>query len=72
MQDEVAKAIIEKSNDPPSVSKHETLITQIKSEVAQAHANVLQSMTILPKSMYSLSNVNSLSNYLENVINFFI
>ncbi|XP_022759236.1 uncharacterized protein LOC111305737 isoform X2 [Durio zibethinus] len=49
MQDEVAKAIIEKSGAPLSVSEHETLIMQIKREAAQAHADVLQAMSMLPK-----------------------
>ncbi|XWS36036.1 hypothetical protein CRYUN_Cryun20dG0048000 [Craigia yunnanensis] len=43
-KDEVAKAIIEKSSAPLSVSEHETLISQIKREAAQAHADVLQAM----------------------------
>ncbi|XWS75439.1 hypothetical protein CRYUN_Cryun01aG0088300 [Craigia yunnanensis] len=49
IQDEVAKAIIEKSGAPLSVSKHETLITHIKKEAAQVHADVLQAMGMLPK-----------------------
>ncbi|XVF80438.1 hypothetical protein PTKIN_Ptkin15bG0073100 [Pterospermum kingtungense] len=49
MQDEVAKAIIEKNGAPLSVFECETLVTKIKREAAQAHADVLQAMRMLPK-----------------------
>ncbi|EOY04235.1 Zinc-finger domain of monoamine-oxidase A repressor R1 protein, putative isoform 3 [Theobroma cacao] len=49
MQDEVAKVITGRSGAPVSVSEHETLVAQMKREAAQAHADVLQAMGMLPK-----------------------
>lgn len=67
MRDEVAKAIIGKNGAPLSVSEHATLITQIRKEAAQVHADMLEEMASLPKSMFSFSNFYSSSNDLENV-----
>ncbi|PPD68533.1 hypothetical protein GOBAR_DD34588 [Gossypium barbadense] len=44
MQDEVAKAIIEKSGASLSVSEHEVLVRQIKREVIQVHEDVCQAI----------------------------
>ncbi|GMI85479.1 hypothetical protein HRI_002217200 [Hibiscus trionum] len=49
MHDEVAKVITEKGGAPPSISEHETLITQIKKEAAQVHEDLLQAMAMLPR-----------------------
>ncbi|CAL5370803.1 unnamed protein product [Camellia sinensis] len=42
MQNEVAKAIIAKNGAPLSISEHEAIVSQIKTESAQAHAEMLQ------------------------------
>lgn len=42
LQDEIAKAIIAKNGAPISISDHEALISQIKTEVAQAQAEILK------------------------------
>ncbi|KAB2073402.1 hypothetical protein ES319_A07G079300v1 [Gossypium barbadense] len=49
MQDEVAKAIIEKSGASLSVSEHEVLVRQIKREVIQVHEDVCQAIRMLPR-----------------------
>lgn len=54
MLDEVAQAIIAKNGVPLSISEHDEIICQIKSEAAQAHAEVLGSMGMVPKSMFSI------------------
>ncbi|KAH1031004.1 hypothetical protein J1N35_043178 [Gossypium stocksii] len=67
MQDEVAKAIIEKSGASLSVSEHEVLVRQIKREVIQVHEDVCQAIRMLPRSMFSIYYFYSSSNYLKNV-----
>ncbi|PSR87806.1 Cell division cycle-associated 7-like protein [Actinidia chinensis var. chinensis] len=49
MQDEVAKAIIAKNGDPLSISEHEAIVSEIKTEAAQAHAEMLESKGMVPK-----------------------
>lgn len=53
MLDDVAKAIIAKNGAPLSISEHDEIVCQIKSEAAQAHAEMLESMGMVPKSMFS-------------------
>ncbi|XVF71665.1 hypothetical protein PTKIN_Ptkin12aG0057900 [Pterospermum kingtungense] len=67
MRDEVAKAIIEKSGAPLSISEHETLITQIKKEAAQVHADVLQEMAMLPKRQCGRLSIIGFLRGLRNV-----
>lgn len=52
LQDEVAKLIIAKNGAPLSISEHEALVSQIKTEAAQAHAQLLEAEGIMPKSMF--------------------
>lgn len=52
LQDEVAKLIIAKNGAPLSISEHEALVSQIKTEAAQAHAQLLEVEGIMPKSMF--------------------
>lgn len=52
MLDEVAKAVIAKNGVPLSISEHEALVSQIKSEAAQAHAEMLESKGMIPNSMF--------------------
>ncbi|XAR51553.1 hypothetical protein NMG60_11006211 [Bertholletia excelsa] len=48
MQNEVAKAIIAKNGVPLSISEHESIVSQIKSEAAQVHAEMLESEGMVP------------------------
>ncbi|OAY57054.1 uncharacterized protein LOC110609948 isoform X2 [Manihot esculenta] len=51
VQDEVAKAIIAKAkNDAPfSVSEYEAIVSQIKKEAAEARAEIMEAMGMVPK-----------------------
>ena len=51
MLDEVAKAIIAKNGAPLSISEHEAVVSKIKTEAAQAHAEMLESKDMLPNGM---------------------
>lgn len=53
LQDEVAKAIIENSGAPLSISEHEAVVSKIKIDAARAHAEILEAMGAVPKSMFS-------------------
>ncbi|XP_062106323.1 uncharacterized protein LOC133817742 [Humulus lupulus] len=50
MQDELAAAIVAKNGAPLSISEHEAIVSQIKSDVAEAHAEILKAMGIVTKS----------------------
>lgn len=52
LQDEVAKLIIAKNGAPLSISEHEAIVSQVKSDAAQAHAELLEAEGIMPKSMF--------------------
>lgn len=52
MQDEIAKAILAKNGAPLSISEHAAIVSQIKSDVAQAHAEILKAMGSVAKSMF--------------------
>ncbi|KAL2241379.1 UNVERIFIED_CONTAM: Cell division cycle-associated 7-like protein [Sesamum indicum] len=47
MKDDIAKAIIAKDGAPLSISEHEAVVSHIKSEAAEAHAEVLESKSML-------------------------
>ncbi|KAK4834628.1 hypothetical protein QYF36_025888 [Acer negundo] len=49
LQDEVAKAIIDKNGAPLSIDEHEAIISKIKSETAQAHSEMLEAMGMVPQ-----------------------
>lgn len=51
MQDDIAKAILAKNGAPLSISEHVAIVSQIKSDVAQAHAEILKAMGSVAKSM---------------------
>lgn len=71
VQDEVAKAIIAKAkNDAPfSVSEYEAIVSQIKKEAAEARAEIMEAMGMVPKSMRFLSfRVISASFWLQHII----
>lgn len=52
MMDEIAKAIIAKNGAPLSISEHEAVVSQIKTEAAQAHAQILESHDMVPNGMF--------------------
>ncbi|XP_031255872.1 uncharacterized protein LOC116113852 isoform X1 [Pistacia vera] len=49
LQDEVAKAVIAKHGAPLSISEHEAIVSEIKSEAAQAHSEMLEAMGMVPQ-----------------------
>ncbi|XP_019080822.1 uncharacterized protein LOC100265236 isoform X2 [Vitis vinifera] len=49
LQDERVKAIIAQNSTPLSISKHETVFSQIKTEVEQAHSEMLEAINMLSK-----------------------
>ncbi|PIN02039.1 adenylate kinase [Handroanthus impetiginosus] len=49
MKEDVKKAIIAKDGAPLSISEHEAIVSDIRSEAAQAHAEVLEAEDILTK-----------------------
>ncbi|KAI8541812.1 hypothetical protein RHMOL_Rhmol08G0091200 [Rhododendron molle] len=51
MLDEVAKAIIARNGAPLSISEHEAVVLQIKTEVAQARAEIMKSKDIVPNGI---------------------
>ncbi|KAF7136095.1 hypothetical protein RHSIM_Rhsim08G0079400 [Rhododendron simsii] len=51
MLDEVAKAIIAKNGALLSISEHEAVVLQIKTEVAQARAEIMESQDMVPNGI---------------------
>nr|XP_016439054.1 PREDICTED: uncharacterized protein LOC107764996 [Nicotiana tabacum] len=52
MQDQIAQALIAKNGAPLSILEHETIVSQIKSEAAEAHASVKESKNTYSKCMF--------------------
>lgn len=52
IQDEIAKAIIQKNGELLSISEHDAVISQIKREAAEAHTELLESIGLQSKSKY--------------------
>lgn len=52
----MAKAIIAKNGVPLSISEHEAIISQIKSDTAQAHAEMLDAKGMVSKSEFRIPN----------------
>lgn len=50
MQDLIAEALLAK-NGPLTISEHETIVSQVKQEIAQARAELLQTRGDASKSM---------------------
>ncbi|KAK6927970.1 Zinc-finger domain of monoamine-oxidase A repressor R1, partial [Dillenia turbinata] len=48
MQDEIAKAILAKNGAPLTISEHESIVLEIKTEAANAHAEVLKARGMAP------------------------
>ncbi|KAL3527064.1 hypothetical protein ACH5RR_011720 [Cinchona calisaya] len=59
IQDEIAKAIIQKNGDLLSISEHDAVISQIKGEAAVAHAEVLESKGLSLKNNQSSEAVRT-------------
>ncbi|XP_010265236.1 PREDICTED: uncharacterized protein LOC104603026 [Nelumbo nucifera] len=49
LQNEIAKAIIEKNGAPLSISEHDDLVANIKTEAAKAHSETLEAMEMASK-----------------------
>lgn len=54
MQDDVAQAIIAKDGSPLSMTEHDAIVSEIKSEAAQAHTELLESVDMVFKGMFSI------------------
>ena len=52
----MAKAIIAKNGVPLSISEHDAIISQIKSDTAQAHAEMLDAKGMVSKSKFRIPN----------------
>lgn len=59
LQDEVAKAIIANQGAPLSVSEHEAIVSEIKSKAAEAHAELVEAVGLVSKSMFRISGFSS-------------
>ncbi|KAH7851125.1 hypothetical protein Vadar_007631 [Vaccinium darrowii] len=66
MLDEVAKAIIAKNGAPLSISEHEAVVLQIKTEVAQAHAEIIGSQDMGPNGIKGSAAVRTEPILLDN------
>ncbi|CDP02794.1 unnamed protein product [Coffea canephora] len=64
IQDEIAKAIIEKNGDLLSVSEHDAVISKIKREAARAHSELLESIGLQSKNNQSSDAVRTEPVYL--------
>ncbi|KAK4602191.1 hypothetical protein RGQ29_011297 [Quercus rubra] len=64
LQDEVAKAIIAKSG-ALSIAEHDAIVSQIKSEAAQAHAERLDAMGLVSKSKQKSDAIRTEAIFLD-------
>nr|POE46004.1 isoform 4 of cell division cycle-associated 7-like protein [Quercus suber] len=64
LQDEVAKAIIAKSG-ALSIAEHDAIVSQIKSEAAQAHAERLDAMGMVSKSKQKSDAIRTEAIFLD-------
>jgi hypothetical protein len=53
LKGEVAKAIAA-GNNAASTSDHESIVSRLKSEAAQAHAELLEAQALVQKSMFPI------------------
>ncbi|KAI8544305.1 hypothetical protein RHMOL_Rhmol08G0286100 [Rhododendron molle] len=65
MMDEFAKAIIAKNGAPLSISEHEAVVSQIRTEAAQAHAQILESHDMVPNDKKGSAAVRTESILLD-------
>ncbi|KAE9467794.1 hypothetical protein C3L33_00341, partial [Rhododendron williamsianum] len=65
MMDEIAKAIIAKNGAPLSISEYEAVVSQIKTEAAQAHAQLLESHDMVPNDKKGSAAVRTESILLD-------
>ena len=52
LQEQRVRVIIAQNGSPVSISKHEAVISQIKTEVEQANAEMLEATNMLTQSMF--------------------
>lgn len=52
----MAKALIAKNGVPLSISEHEAIISQIKRDAAQAHAEMLDAKGMVSNSKFRIPN----------------
>ncbi|KAG5537548.1 hypothetical protein RHGRI_024866 [Rhododendron griersonianum] len=65
MMDEIAKAIIAKNGAPLSISEYEAVVSQIKTEAAQAHSQLLESHDMVPNDKKGSAAVRTESILLD-------
>ncbi|OIT21514.1 PREDICTED: uncharacterized protein LOC109218827 [Nicotiana attenuata] len=66
MQDRIAQALIAKNGAPLSISEHESIVSQIKCEAAEAHASVMESKNTYSKCTF-LFYMQVLSSFILHV-----
>ncbi|KAJ8434300.1 hypothetical protein Cgig2_009275 [Carnegiea gigantea] len=65
LQDEVAKVIIAKNGAPLTISEHDSIISKIKAEAEQAHAEMLEAMDLVPKKKQRSDAVRTEAVFLD-------
>ncbi|TKY46536.1 Cell division cycle-associated 7 protein [Spatholobus suberectus] len=66
LQNEIAKAVITPNEAPLSIEEHDALLTKIKSEAAQAHAEMLELKGTIPKGKHSSDATRIEPEFLDN------
>ncbi|KAI3451749.1 hypothetical protein Pfo_008414 [Paulownia fortunei] len=66
MKDDIAKAIIARDGAPLSISEQEAIVSHIKSDVANAHAKLLESKGMLLKSNQTSDAVRTEPIFMEH------
>ncbi|CAI0547678.1 unnamed protein product, partial [Linum tenue] len=64
-QDEIAKAVLAKNGAPLSISEHEALMSQIKEETSQAHAEMEEAKAMVSKESQRSDAVRSVPLLLD-------
>ncbi|CAI0547658.1 unnamed protein product [Linum tenue] len=64
-QDEIAKAVLAKNGAPLSISEHEALMSQIKEETSQAHAEMEEAKAMVSKESQRSDAVRSVPMLLD-------
>lgn len=62
--DDAAKAALANNGAPLSISENDEIVRQIRSEADQAHAEMLDSMGMVPKSMFSTLTISVSLGYM--------
>ena len=65
MQDDIAKAVIAKNGAPLTIQEHESLVSEIKKNTAQAHDEMLECKKMVPIGInVFIINLNIISEIL--------